>query len=103
MLQGNEVRWQKWSLRHSIHPREGLVLHSVDLRRWRQKPRSILYRASLSEMVVPYADPSGAWRWRNAFDVGEYGLGVSLTPMRAGHEVPEIRHAVARGSGRRPG
>jgi primary-amine oxidase len=88
VLQGNEVRWQKWSLRHSIHPREGLVLHSVTYDDG-GKPRSILHRASLSEMLVPYGDPSGAWRWRNAFDVGEYGLGVSLTPMRAGHEVPE--------------
>lgn len=88
-LQGNEVRWQKWSLRHSFHPREGLVLYTVAYDEGGRKPRSILYRASLSEMVVPYADPSGAWRWRNAFDVGEYGLGPSLSPLRAGHEVPE--------------
>jgi primary-amine oxidase len=87
-LRGNEVRWQKWSLRHSFHPREGLVLHSVSYDDG-GKPRSILHRASLSEMVVPYGDPSPAWRWRNAFDVGEYGLGVSLSPMRAGHEAPE--------------
>jgi primary-amine oxidase len=86
-LHGNEVRWQKWSLRHSFHPREGLVLHAVTYNEGGH-PRSILYRASLSEMLVPYADPSGAWRWRNAFDVGEYGLGGCLTPLRAGHEVP---------------
>jgi primary-amine oxidase len=87
-LHGNEVRWQKWSLRHSFHPREGLVLHAVTYEDG-GRPRPILYRASLSEMVVPYGDPSPAWRWRNAFDVGEYGLGTSLSPMRAGHEVPE--------------
>jgi primary-amine oxidase len=87
-LHGNEVRWQKWSLRHSFHPREGLVLHAVSYDDG-GKARSILYRASLCEMLVPYADPSAAWRWRNAFDVGEYGLGVSVSPLRAGHEVPE--------------
>jgi primary-amine oxidase len=40
-------------------------------------------------MVVPYGDPSKTWSWRNAFDVGEYNLGMSLTPLRPGHEVPE--------------
>lgn len=88
-LQGNEIRWQKWSLRHSFHPREGLVLHAISYDDGGDKPRSILYRASLSEMVVPYADPAGTWSWRNAFDVGEYGLGACLSPMRAGYEVPE--------------
>jgi primary-amine oxidase len=87
-LHGNEIRWQKWSLRHSFHPREGLVLHTVAYDDG-GGPRSILYRGSLCEMVVPYADPSATWRWRNAFDVGEYGLGVSLSPLRAGQEVPE--------------
>jgi primary-amine oxidase len=37
--------------------------------------RPVLYRASLSETVVPYGDPSTAWAWRNAFDEGEYGIG----------------------------
>ncbi len=86
-LRGHEVTWQKWSLRHSFHPREGLVLHAVSYDD-NGKVRPVLYRASLSEMVVPYGDPSAAWNWRNAFDVGEYGLGTSLTPVRRGSEVP---------------
>jgi primary-amine oxidase len=86
-LRGNLVRWENWSLRHSFHPREGLVLHTVSYDDG-GKPRSILYRASLSEMLVPYGDPSAGWHWRNAFDVGEYGLAASLSPLRAGHEVP---------------
>src|SRR4029453_18015949 len=43
-------------------------------------------RGSLSEMLVPYADPGPAWSFRNAFDVGEYGLGrsaLSLEPLSA--------------------
>lgn len=65
------------------------MLHAVSYGDGGKQPRSILYRASLSEMVVPYADATGGWNWRNAFDVGEYGMGASLSPMRAGHEVPE--------------
>ena len=29
-----------------------------------------MYRGSLSEMVVPYGDPSGGWFFRNSFDAG---------------------------------
>jgi primary-amine oxidase len=32
----------------------------------------VVYRASVSEMVVPYADPSPVRFWQNYFDTGEY-------------------------------
>lgn len=87
-LHGNEIRWQKWSLRHSFHPREGLVLHAVSYKDG-GTDRPILYRASLNEMLVPYGDPSKAWNWRNAFDIGEYGFGPAVTKLRPGREVPD--------------
>ena len=40
--------------------------------------RPILHRAALSDMVVPYGDPSKDHYRKNAFDAGEYGIG-SLT------------------------
>lgn len=82
-VEGNEVRWQKWRFRYGFHPREGLVLYTVGYED-AGRVRSILYRGSLSEMVVPYADPGTAWYFRNAFDEGEYGLGRmtgSLEPL----------------------
>ena len=39
--------------------------------------RPVMYRGSLSEMVVPYGDPSGGWFFRNSFDAGELGLGIN--------------------------
>lgn len=87
-IRGHEVRWQNWRFRVGLHPREGLVLHTVGYQDG-SKLRPILYRGSLSEMVVPYADPdTDMWSWRNAFDVGEYGLGQLVTPLRLGQEVP---------------
>lgn len=79
-LRGHEVRWQKWRFRVSVHPREGLVIHTVGYEDG-GRVRSVLYRASLSEMVVPYADPSAAWQFRNAFDEGEYGIGRLTTAL----------------------
>jgi primary-amine oxidase len=69
-VDGNEIRWQKWRFRVSMHPLDGLVLHTVSL-----EDRSILHRAGLGEMVVPYGETTPGHRWKNAFDSGELGLG----------------------------
>ena len=62
--------------------REGLVLHTVSYTdQGRERP--LLYRASLSEMVVPYGDPRPFYFRRNAFDVGEAGVGALREFARA--------------------
>ena len=48
------------------------------------KERPVLYRASLSEMVVPYGDPAEQQARKNAFDAGEYGLGYSANSLELG-------------------
>jgi primary-amine oxidase len=82
-LEGNAISWQKWSLVIGFNAREGLTLHHI---RYRDKgrDRSILYRASLTEMVVPYADPNPTQVRKNAFDVGEYGMGMCANSLRLG-------------------
>jgi primary-amine oxidase len=84
----SEVTWQKWHFRFAMHPREGLVLYNVGFEDG-GRLRSILYRASLSEMLVPYGDPSGAWFFRNSFDAGELGLGTAAVTMRPGVDCPQ--------------
>lgn len=86
-VRGNEVRWQNWSFRFQLHPREGLVLHRVGYED-QGKMRSVIYRASLSEMVVPYGDPGEAWFFRNPFDSGEYGLGYFANPLEPLGDAP---------------
>ncbi len=76
-VDGNSVKWQKWHLRVGFTPREGLVIHTVGYED-QGRIRPIVYRAALSDMVVPYGDPSKDHYRKNAFDAGEYGIG-SLT------------------------
>jgi primary-amine oxidase len=71
---GNAVSWQKWRFRVSMHPLDGLVLHTVGYED-QGRLRPILHRAALSEMVVPYGEAALGHRWKNAFDSGELGLG----------------------------
>ncbi|MXZ91189.1 MAG: primary-amine oxidase [Chloroflexi bacterium] len=76
-VDGWSVTWQKWHIRIGFTPREGLVIHTVGYED-RGRVRPILYRAALSDMVVPYGDPGKDHYRKNAFDAGEYGIG-SLT------------------------
>ena len=86
-VNGHEVRWQKWRFRFALHPREGLLLYNVGYEDQGQV-RPILYRASLSEMVVPYGDSDVNWAWRNAFDAGEYGVGRLAAPLEKNRDGP---------------
>src|SRR4030095_8992929 len=69
-----------------------LVLHTVGYEDG-GRLRPILYRASLAEMVVPYGDPAPThWR-KNAFDEGEYGVGMLANRLQLGCDcLGEIRY-----------
>jgi len=82
-VDGYQVRWQKWSFVIGFSAREGLTLHNLCYDDGGKK-RSILYRASLSEMVVPYGDPAPQQARKNAFDAGEYGLGMCANSLELG-------------------
>ena len=57
-----------------------------------------MYRASLSEMVVPYGDPSAAWYFRNTFDVGELGVGDAVSMLAPGVDCPRAATSSTRRS-----
>ncbi|KAI8379319.1 copper amine oxidase [Radiomyces spectabilis] len=82
-VKGNEIDWQKWNMRISMNYREGLVIHNVSYQDGPEK-RPLFYRISLSEMVVPYADPYAPHYRKHAFDVGEYGLGLCTNSLTLG-------------------
>jgi primary-amine oxidase len=91
-VEGNLVRWQRWSMRLTMDPLEGLVLHTVGYED-QGVLRPILYRASISEMVVPYGDTGPMHAWKNAFDVGEWGLGRMANSLTLGCDcVGEIHY-----------
>ena len=82
-VDGNLVSWQKWSFRVGYTRREGMVLHEINyLDQGRQRP--IIQRASLAELVVPYGDPSEKNFRKNAFDVGEAGIGSLANSLTLG-------------------
>jgi len=87
-VDGDEVTWEGWRLRIGFDAREGLTLHQVPL-----FDRPVVYRASVAEMMVPYADPGPARFWQNYFDAGEYLLGQQVVSLMLGCDcLGEIRY-----------
>lgn len=91
-VEGYKVTWQKWQFRIGFTPREGLVLYTISYED-KGQTRPIIYRASLVEMVVPYGDPKEPHFRKNAFDVGEYGVGTLANSLKLGCDcLGEIRY-----------
>ena len=79
VTEGRVVDWDKWCMRLGFNYREGLVIHDATF-----EGRSVMRRASLVEMAVPYADPNPPFERKCAFDVGDYGLGYCADSLELG-------------------
>lgn len=90
-VDGWKVTWQGWSFRVGFTAREGLVLHQLGITD-KGRFRSIVHRASVTEMVVPYADPTANHFWKSAFDAGEYGLGKLANALELGCDCLGLIH-----------
>jgi primary-amine oxidase len=86
-IDGHSISWRRWRLHVALRPREGLVVYGVGFDDG-TRVRSVLYRASLSEMAVPYGDPAAGWYFRNSFDVGELGMGPGAAALNPGVDCP---------------
>jgi primary-amine oxidase len=82
-LEDNVLSWENWSVRLGFNGREGLTLHNLAFND-DGSVRSIIDRASISEMVVPYGDPTPTHSWQNYFDVGEYQFGRLANSLELG-------------------
>lgn len=86
-VEGHEVSWERWKFHLRVDPRTGPILSLVRYHNGGRE-RHILYQAMVSEMFVPYMDPSAAWHARTYFDIGDYGLGLALSSIQPGAECP---------------
>ncbi len=86
-VDGSLVEWEGWSMRVGFNAREGLVLNQVQF-----QDRSVLHRASVPEMVVPYGDTSPTRFWISYFDAGEYLLGKNANHLELGCDCLGVIH-----------
>jgi primary-amine oxidase len=86
-LDGNVVRWNKWSFHFRMDQRVGMILSLLRFDD-QGRQRMVLYRGSIAEMFVPYMDPDRNWSFRTYMDVGEYGFGLLSSPLTPGIDCP---------------
>ncbi|XP_019091743.1 PREDICTED: primary amine oxidase-like isoform X2 [Camelina sativa] len=83
-IEGHIVRWANWEFHLSFDVRAGIVISlasifDMDVNKYRQ----VLYKGHLSEMFIPYMDPTDDWYFITYLDCGDFGCGqcaVSLEP-----------------------
>ena len=90
-VEGNLISWQGWSFRAGWTMREGLVLHQLAYDDGDER-RSILHRASVCEMAVPYGDPSPSRYIQCPFDIGENLIGSFANALELGCDCLGLIH-----------
>ena len=83
-VDGHEVRWQKWRFRVGFTPREGLVLHTVSYRGRRARAADPLPGRRSARWSCPTATRGEHYYRKNAFDIGEYGIGTLANSLALG-------------------
>eukprot|EP01018_Ginkgo_biloba_P041286 Gb_00057 [translate_table: standard] len=76
------VEWANWKFHFSFDVRAGPVISTADVfDPEKGEFRSVMYKAFVSEMYVPYMDPSEDWYYKTFMDSGEFGFGLSSYPL----------------------
>lgn len=81
--------WAEWKFNLGFDARAGLVitLASIyDIQKGRY--RRVMYKGLVSELFVPYMNPTRDWYEVVYMDAGEYGLGMSTSSLQPMTECP---------------
>jgi primary-amine oxidase len=87
-LDGNVIEWQKWRFHVRADQRVGTIVSTVTYDD-NGHARPVLYQGHLSEIFVPYMDPSFSWYSRNFLDAGEFNAGGLIKPLVPGRDCPD--------------
>ncbi|KAJ8766321.1 hypothetical protein K2173_022380 [Erythroxylum novogranatense] len=88
-IDGHTIRWVNWEFHLALDVRVGPVISLASIYDpEKKKYRSVLYRGHVSELFVPYMDPSKDYYYRSFFDCGEFGFGQSAASLIPNADCP---------------
>lgn len=86
-VDGHVVTWNNWKFHYRMDKRVGGII-SLATFNDKGSERMVMYQGTLSEVFVPYVDPTDEWFWKTFIDAGEYGMGLLASPIFPGVDVP---------------
>ncbi|KAJ8428185.1 hypothetical protein Cgig2_033123 [Carnegiea gigantea] len=90
---GHQVKWANWEFHLKPDPRAGVI---ISLAMFRDPDtgelRNVMYKGMVSELFVPYMDPTDAWYFKTYMDAGEYGFGLQAMPLDPLNDCPRNAH-----------
>ncbi|KAF2284171.1 hypothetical protein GH714_019759 [Hevea brasiliensis] len=81
-IDGHTIRWLNWVFHLSFDAQVGPIISLASIYdSEKHKYRSVLYRGHISELFVPYQDPTEDYYFKTYFDCGEFGCGLSAASL----------------------
>ncbi|KAJ8650064.1 hypothetical protein MRB53_003087 [Persea americana] len=90
---GHLIKWANWEFHLKPDPRAGVVVSRAMVRDSETgRMRSVMYKGMVSELFVPYMDPTEGWYFKTYLDAGEYGMGLTALPLDPLNDCPRYSY-----------